>query len=57
VKAPEDALTIEQMLEGREFLDALKKPRSYDIQESAQGKKRLRIGTLSEAYTLSKRVP
>jgi S1-C subfamily serine protease len=56
VKAPDDALTIEEMLKGREFLDALKEPRSYDIQESAQGKKRLRIGTLSEAYTLSKPV-
>jgi hypothetical protein len=44
------------MLKGKKFLDAFKDPRRYEIQESRQGKKRLRIGTLSEAYTLSKSV-
>jgi hypothetical protein len=49
-------MTVEGMLKGREFLDAFKNPRRYEIQESRQGRRRLRIGTLSEAYTLSKPV-
>jgi S1-C subfamily serine protease len=56
IRPPKDALTIEGMLKGKKFLDAFKDPRRYEIQESRQGKKRIRIGTLSEAYTLSKSV-
>jgi len=56
VRAPEDAMTIEAMLKGRKFLDAFANPRRYEIQKSRQGRRRLRIGTLSEAYTLSKPV-
>lgn len=56
VRPPEDALTIEGMLQGKTFLDAMEHPRRYEVQESRQGRRRLRIGTLSEAYTLSKPV-
>ena len=56
LEPPEDALTIEGMLKGKKFLDAFKDPRRYEIQERRQGNKRLQIGTLSEAYTLSKPV-
>ena len=56
VRPPEGALTIEGMLKGKKFLDAFKDPRRDEIQESRQGKKRLQIGTLSEAYMLSKPV-
>jgi len=54
IRPPEDAPTIEAMLKGKKLLDAFKEPRRYEIQETRHGRKRLRIGTLSEAYTLSK---
>jgi S1-C subfamily serine protease len=56
VRPPEDALTIDRMIRGKKLLDAFTEPRRYEIRESRQGMKRLRIGTLSEAYTLSKSV-
>jgi hypothetical protein len=56
IRPPEGTLTIEGMLKGKKYLDAFKEPRRYAIEESRQGRKRLQIGTLSEAYTLSKPV-